>query len=134
MNSSTSPQQQQPSTNQLTSECVDSESGILCGGRSGKSAFEKMMSAFDVYEKTIQPQKLLVDKLPVNEKNETCKRTLFGSGECEDRSGGNGIEETQSRKWQDFVGGFTDRPQPAVSHTNTLIEKKIYKRLVKMKF
>ena len=93
--------------------------------KSGYSAFERMMSTFDAFEKTlaksVQPQpdrvKGLVDQLmSTNEGAGNIGRcvTLFGN-ESDKGVGDTGETYTdQSKKWQDFINGYTQQPQQQV--------------------
>lgn len=93
--------------------------------KSGYSAFERMMSTFDAFEKTlaksVQPQpdrgeEGLADQLmSTNEGAENIGRCVTMLGNESDKGGDTRETYTdQSKKWQDFINGCTQQPQQQV--------------------
>ena len=128
---STLPKQSQPQVMQEPSTERDDTQGEHGGNRIVRSAFERMMSAFDAFDKAavkpIEPQQNndaveCVDQLlPSNEGTSNVGRgvTIFGdvSGKPE---GSGDTHGSQSKKWKDFICGFAEQSKPvytaAVSH------------------
>lgn len=93
--------------------------------KSGYSAFERMMSTFDAFEKTLaksvqpQPERVegLIDQLTsTNEGADNIGRcvTMFGN-ESDKGAGDTGEAYTdQSKKWQEFINAYAQQPQQQV--------------------
>ena len=98
------------------------------GGNNRQSAFERMMSAFDAFDKAavkpIQAQQNddmveCVDQLlPSNEGASNVGRGVKMFGDVGGKSeGSEDAYVSQSKKWKDFICGFTEQSKPAaVSH------------------
>lgn len=91
--------------------------------KSGYSAFERMMSTFDAFEKTLaksvrpQPDRVegLVDQLTsTNEGAHNIGRCVTMFGNDSDKGDTGETYTDQSKKWQDFINGYTQQPQQQV--------------------
>ena len=81
-----------------------------------ESAFERMMSAFEAFGKTaVKPVEPLQDgsmeQLVTTNEGASKGAGMFGSEDDKDKSNGEGFG-TQSRKWQEFINGSIEHPQP----------------------